>query len=217
MWIGDVGQNTWEEISRVDSAGANLGWRIREAAYCFNPSTGCTSAGLTPPARTMQRSHAQSITGGAFFTGDTNCAYHGVYIFGDYVTNNVWAMRPNGGALTDSVRIGQNVYNVVSFDRDSRGRVFATSLSNTSSVAANNGVVFILESPDMVAGSVTPLRPGRRAAASPAIRVGDVLRNPGAYALRDLDGRELRGVPSGVFFAAEKDGIGAAVLMTGIR
>jgi glucose/arabinose dehydrogenase len=202
LWIGDVGQNLYEEISRVDSAGSNLGWRLREGAFCFNPSTNCPSAGLTPPAKTMQRSHASSITGGAVFTGEPSSAYHGVYIFGDYVTNNVWAMRPAGGTLTDSVRIGQNVYNVVSFDRDSRGRVFATSLSNTSSVAANNGVVFVLESPDMTPAPVS-IRMNRRTGMNP-VRKGDLIRNPGAYELRGLDGRVLRTVPSGVFLAAKR-------------
>jgi hypothetical protein len=150
----------------------------------------------------MQRSHASSITGGAVFTGEPSSAYHGVYIFGDYVTNNVWAMRPAGGTLTDSVRIGQNVYNVVSFDRDSRGRVFATSLSNTSSVAANNGVVFVLESPDMTPAPVS-IRMNRRTGMNP-VRKGDLIRNPGAYELRGLDGRVLRTVPSGVFLAAKR-------------
>jgi glucose/arabinose dehydrogenase len=201
MWIGDVGQNLYEEISRVDSAGSNLGWRLREGAFCFNPSTNCPSAGLTTPAKTMQRSHASSITGGVVFTGDPSSAYHNVYIFGDYVSDHVWAMRPAGGTLNDSVRIGQ-VLNVVSFDRDSRGRVFATSLSNTSSVGANNGVVFILESPDMVPGPVS-LRHGRRATA-PAIRASDLLRNPGDYTVHGIDGRALRGAPAGVFLAAKR-------------
>jgi len=191
MWIGDVGQNTWEEISRVHQGGLNLGWRIREASYCFNPSTGCTSDGLTAPARTIQRSHGQSVTGGTFFTGDPTAAYHNVYIFGDYATDHVWAMRPSGAVLTDSVRIGQ-VLNVTSFDRDHQGRVFAVSLSNSASVANNNGVVFILESPDMRPSSVS-VRHRDAAAKSP--RLADLLRTPHAYQWRALDGSVI-GTPA---------------------
>lgn len=189
MWIGDVGQNLWEEISRVHTGGLNLGWRLREAAFCFNPSTNCPGEGLTPPARTIQRSHGASVTGGAVFTGDPTAAYHGVYIFGDYVTNRVWAMRPEGAVLTDSVVIGQ-VFNVSSFDRDARGRVFATSLSNASNVGANNGVVFILESPDMRANP-TSLRRGLSLPGARAVRLSDLRRNPSAYEWRGLDGRLL--------------------------
>ncbi len=207
MWIGDVGQGSWEEISRVDSAGSNLGWRIREGAYCFNPSTGCTSTGLLPPAKTMQRSHAASITGGDFFLGDSSSAFYGIYIFGDYVTNHVWAMRPSGATLTDSVRLG-SVTNVVSFDRDSRGRVFATSLG-TGSVNNNTGVVYVLESPDMIPGVPTALRAPARRAVMPALRAADVLRNPGDYVIRDLHGRLVegffaRGDAAGVFFVEKR-------------
>ena len=204
IWVGDVGQNLWEEVSRIHTGGLNLGWRVREAAFCFNPSSGCTSEGVTPPARSIQRSHGQSVTGGAVFTGDPTSAYHGVYIFGDYVTDHVWAMRISEGILTDSVRIGQ-VFGVASFDRDAKGRVFAVSLSNASSVGSNNGVVFILESPDMRPAPVS-LRQGRRATA-PTIRASDLVRNPEAYDLRTLDGRAGRregGLPAGMFLAARK-------------
>ena len=214
LWIGDVGQNQWEEISRVPEAGANLGWRIREGAYCFNPSTNCQSDGLVPPARTMQRSHAASITGGAFFTGDPTSAYHNVYVFGDYVTNHVWAMRPAGGQLTDSIRIGQ-VYNVVSFDRDAHGRVFATSLSNSSSVGSNNGVVFVLESPDMVSLPVG-IRGDARA---PGVRLRptDVARNPAAYEFRGLDGRLLTVAGNGTYWVRAKGARVEPQLMTVVR
>jgi glucose/arabinose dehydrogenase len=208
MWIGDVGQNLFEEISRVPGAGANLGWPIQEGAPCFSqsspnsPPATCNTAGHVEPAQTMQRSHANSITGGVVFTGDPASAYHGVYIFGDYGSNHVWAMRPSDGTLNDSVRIGQ-VINVVSFDRDSRGRVFATSLGTTNNAAANNtGIVYILESPDMVSGPVS-LRHGRRPTA-PAIRASDLLRNPGDYTVHGIDGRALRGAPAGVVLAAKR-------------
>lgn len=213
IWIGDVGQDRWEEISRVHTGGLNLGWRIREAAFCFNPSTGCASEGLTPPARTIQRSHGSSITGGTVFTGDPGSAYHGVYIFGDYVTNRVWAMRPVGATLTDSVVIGQ-VFNVSSFDRDAQGRVFATSLSNASSVGANNGVVFILESPDM-RPAPTSLRTPLPADARP-LRLADLRRNPAAYEWRGLDGRLIPAPASfrGTAWVRAKSGTQPARLVT---
>ncbi|HLU70294.1 MAG TPA: PQQ-dependent sugar dehydrogenase [Fibrobacteria bacterium] len=215
IWIGDVGQNRWEEISRVHTGGLNLGWRIREGAFCFNPATGCTDEGLTPPARTIQRAHGASITGGTVFTGDPNSAYHGIYIFGDYVTNHVWAMRPQGALLADSVVIGQ-VFNVSSFDRDARGRVFATSLSNSSSVGSNNGVVFILESPDMQPGP-TAVRSGRRPRDGPPLRLSALRRNPAAYEWRGLDGGLLPTPTAtfrGVAWVRAKNGTQPARLVT---
>lgn len=213
MWVGDVGQDvSREEISRIHEGGLNMGWPIREGAFCFRPATGCASEGLTPPARTLT-GHGRSITGGTVFTGDPASAYHGIYIFGDYVSNRVWAMRPSGNSLLDSVVIGQ-VFNVVSFDRDVHGRVFATSLSNAASVGANNGVVFILESPDMRPAPVS-LRPAR--AAGTRLRVEDLRRNPRAYEWRGLDGR-LMAAPDaafrGVAWVRAKGDAGPAQLIT---
>jgi glucose/arabinose dehydrogenase len=194
MWIGDVGQNLFEEVSRVATPGANLGWPIQEGASCFNqgspnsPLTNCTTTGHTAPAKFIQRSQARSVTGGAVFTGDPTAAFNGVYIFGDYETHHVWAMRPTGGTLADSVRLGQ-VFRVAAFNRDVHGRVFATSLSNSSTVTANNGVVFILESPDMRPAPVS-LR-GARPIGAKALRVADLRRNPEAYEWRSVEGRLL--------------------------
>jgi hypothetical protein len=122
------------------------------------------------------------------------------------VTNHVWAMRPAAGTLNDSVRIGA-VTNVVSFDRDSRGRVLATSMGTGSSPANNTGIVYILESPDMVAAPVS-LRRGQRAA-TPAIRMSDVRRHPGDYVVRGMDGREFdarkaASIPAGVFLVTKR-------------
>jgi len=59
LWIGDVGQDKFEEVDRLTSnqAGANLGWNIMEGTHCFMPATGCSTAGLT--LRFRLRSHAR--------------------------------------------------------------------------------------------------------------------------------------------------------------
>ena len=53
LWIGDVGQNTWEEVdSRPAGArGLDFGWRRWEGRHCFNPPTGCDPEGSRCPSR----------------------------------------------------------------------------------------------------------------------------------------------------------------------
>jgi glucose/arabinose dehydrogenase len=203
LWVGDVGQDAVEEISRV-TKGANLGWKVREGNSCFSPSSGCTSAGMTPAVIAINQPTAQSITGGTFFTGDPASRYHDVYIFGDYITDSVWAARIVNDSVTERVRLGL-IYNPVSFNRDHQGRVFAVSLSNTSSIGANNGVVFILESPDMQPGPVS-VRPARKPGIK-AISVADLYRNPDNYVVKTLDGRLIktgRGSFNGTVFVQKK-------------
>jgi glucose/arabinose dehydrogenase len=215
IWVGDVGQDTWEEISRVPKGG-NLGWRQREGNACYNPSTNCLSTGLQAPALVLPRSSATCITGGVFFAGASSAEFNGTYIFGDHGTHRVWAARLQGDTLVDLTQIG-SVNKVASFDRDRQGRVLATTISPTSgfAITSNIGRVMVLESPDMTLAPVS-VRAARLDRA-PNFRVTDVARNPDRYVLRSLDGAELHGIPRGAFFAAEKAHPGNSVLMTGIR
>jgi glucose/arabinose dehydrogenase len=214
IWAGDVGQDKYEEISRVPK-GANLGWRLREGPACFNPSTGCPSEGLQPPIQTMQRTHASSITGGVFFMGDPSSAYHGAYVFGDYGTHRLWAFRYQNGALVDSTVIG-SINKVVSFDRDRQGRILATSISPTNAftITSNIGRVFVLESPDMVLGTGTALRGRAGARSAKPITRADLLRNRAAYEIKGLDGRRLAEIPAGVFWVSKKGSLESAQLLS---
>lgn len=50
IYIADVGQNTYEEVSVVElEEGTNFGWPITEGLHCFRPSSGCDTSGLTLP------------------------------------------------------------------------------------------------------------------------------------------------------------------------
>jgi hypothetical protein len=93
---------------------------------------------------------------------------------------------------------------VSSFNLDTRGRVFALNV--------DNGVVNVLESPDMVPLGPVPLRHGRTTPSARPVRAAEFIRNPGDYVVHGLDGRALHGAPRGVFLAAKKGG-GAPGLM----
>ncbi len=141
LWVGDVGQWDWEEVSRVPK-GANLGWRLREANVCFNPSSGCPSEGLQHPALSLAHSEASCIVGGTFFVGPVS-PFNGAYIFGDFGTSRIWAARVQGDTLVNVTEIG-TVNRLVSFDRDREGRILVSAIGTN----ATNGRVLVLESPD---------------------------------------------------------------------
>ncbi|HLE84091.1 MAG TPA: PQQ-dependent sugar dehydrogenase, partial [Thermoanaerobaculia bacterium] len=86
LFIGDVGQNRVEEIDLLPagSAGANLGWRLKEGTGCFQPPAGCELPGLVDPI--LEYSHAEgcSVTGGYRYRGAAVAALAGVYLYGDF-------------------------------------------------------------------------------------------------------------------------------------
>lgn len=102
MWIADVGQDLYEEVNyrpAGSTAGVNYGWRCREAKHSFNTAN-CISTYTDP---IFEYGHngttgGFSITGGYVYRGPdaANAALLGTYVTADYVTGNVWLVKPNG-------------------------------------------------------------------------------------------------------------------------
>lgn len=95
LWCADVGQSTREEIDIIGK-GKNYGWRTMEGSLCFNPPTGCTTTGLTLPVWEYGRSEGYSVTGGFVYRGTKNPDLAGAYIYGDYGSGRIWALRYDG-------------------------------------------------------------------------------------------------------------------------
>jgi uncharacterized repeat protein (TIGR03806 family) len=92
LWVGDVGQNTWEEIDHVVKGG-NYGWNICEGFHKRGSTTQlCNTPGLLDPVVEHGRTEAQSITGGYVYRGSAMPSLVGTYIYGDYITGNIWAL-----------------------------------------------------------------------------------------------------------------------------
>ncbi len=92
LWVADVGQNTWEEINRVEK-GKNYGWRIMEGLHCFKPSKGCDIDGLSMPiAEYAHESGRCSITGGYVYRGKKIPHLQGTYVFGDYCSGEIMGL-----------------------------------------------------------------------------------------------------------------------------
>jgi uncharacterized repeat protein (TIGR03806 family) len=96
LWVGDVGEDSWEEIDRV-VAGGNYGWPIREGSRCFGRES-CRSAGLIPPVAEYPRSEGGTITGGFVYRGKAIPSLEGRYFFADFISARFWALRedPSG-------------------------------------------------------------------------------------------------------------------------
>lgn len=83
LWIGDVGQSTWEEADRVN-LGGNFGWRCREGASVFNSKCG-PGQNLIDPVVQFANAGGSSITGGYVYRGSAYPALVGQYVFADFI------------------------------------------------------------------------------------------------------------------------------------
>ena len=132
LWIGDVGQNEWEEIDfqpAASSGGENYGWRCYEGTHTFDLG-GCPPMNeLTPPVFDYSHSLGCSVTGGFVYRGCTYPELYGRYIFADFCSGRFWSITPNGSGGWTTVQLGNlsdNQYS--SFGEDSRGELYVAAL-----------------------------------------------------------------------------------------
>jgi glucose/arabinose dehydrogenase len=89
LFVGDVGQGTWEEVHEV-TRGDNCGWRRHEGFSVYDEDTQAPAA--SEPVSAYARSEGVSITGGYVYRGPSHAKLRGCYLYGDYLTGNVWAL-----------------------------------------------------------------------------------------------------------------------------
>jgi glucose/arabinose dehydrogenase len=124
LWAGDVGQNAKEEIDII-TPGGNYGWNAREG---FSPYNGGEKTPLmSDPVVDHGRDEAGSITGGYIYRGNAIPQLRGAYIYGDYLTGNLWRLRYDGQRVTEHERIG-NVPEIAGFGLDRHGELYLCSL-----------------------------------------------------------------------------------------
>lgn len=141
LYIGDVGQESWEEIDYAPPAtgGFNYGWRCMEGLHCTG-LTGCTcdltGATLTIPFQEFSSAAPTTnctIIGGFVYRGNNYPDLQGTYFYADYCSGIIWSLRYAGfGAVSEfTVRTAQldppgasTISSVVSFAEDARGEMY---------------------------------------------------------------------------------------------
>jgi len=129
MFIADVGQNVWEEISfeAADSGGGqNYGWRIFEADVCYLDD--CSTPNLVPPiAQYNHDGRHCSVTGGYIYRGESYPELYGNYFFADYCSGVMWRLFPNGSGSWDMAEVGRADFLVSSFGEDANGELYVVN------------------------------------------------------------------------------------------
>jgi len=129
LWAADVGQDDWEEIDLI-RRGANYGWRIMEGAHCFQPRTGCQTAGLVPPVAEYRNQRPRcAITGGYVYRGAAIPALRGAYLFGDYCSGEIMTLS-DGRAGTPRVLLSTGL-KISSFGQDQAGELYVVGHGGT--------------------------------------------------------------------------------------
>ncbi len=135
LWIGDVGQDSFEEVDRLtpQQGGANLGWRCREGTHPFNMSTpNCQTATFTDPI--LDYAHSQgddTVIGGYVYHGTNISALAGNYVFGDFISGRIWSLAQNGqGQWVRTFLLNSAGNDLASFGQDTNGELYIARYSS---------------------------------------------------------------------------------------
>jgi glucose/arabinose dehydrogenase len=122
LWVGDVGQNAREEVDFV-TKGANLGWPLMEGATC-RPSARCDD--LVPPVIDYPTSGGNcAVTGGFVYRGTALPQLAGAYVYGDYCSGRVWALRYDGTRVTEQRQVADLGSSLSTFAQGNDGELYA--------------------------------------------------------------------------------------------
>ena len=138
LWIGDVGQNAWEEIDHLPAGrieGANMGWSGLEGTHP-NPNVDPDGrTGANPVAPVFEYSHEAgncSVTGGFVYRGKAIAGLQGAYLFADYCAGHIRAMTLDAdGGFAKELDLGVEVDQPVSFTADADGEPYVLSDSGS--------------------------------------------------------------------------------------
>ena len=120
LWVGDVGQDAWEEVN-VLFAGGNFGWARTEGVECFG-APACQVDGDELPISIYGHDSGCSITGGEVYRGGRIPGLAGAYVFGDFCSGQIWALDAAGSA--DVIVLLSTDLNLLSFATDNAGGLF---------------------------------------------------------------------------------------------
>lgn len=141
LFVADVGQNLWEEVSVVDSGG-NYGWNIREGTHCFSTASPTDPNAITtcptqdpegdplidpvieiPNHDNPESGFATAIIGGVVYRRTDVPTWEGNYFFGNWSRN----YQPEGDVFIavrpDSAGSGLWEYKTITFTNTSDGQL----------------------------------------------------------------------------------------------
>ncbi|MGD9720582.1 MAG: PQQ-dependent sugar dehydrogenase [Pirellulales bacterium] len=128
LWCGDVGQDLWEEVDLIVKGG-NYGWNVREGVHKFGVGGSAPKPEIIEPIWEYHHETGKSITGGHVYRGKRLPQLEGCYLYADYVSGKVWALKYDEAAkkVVANYTIPGNIMPIISFGEDEQGEAYYTT------------------------------------------------------------------------------------------
>ena len=126
LWAGDVGQNLYEEIDLI-TKGGNYGWSVREGLHPFGDNGVPGRKDLIDPIWEYHHDTGKCIIGGHVYRGARLAELAGSYLYADYVSGRLWALRydEEKRRVVANRGIKSSGIPILSFGEDEKGEIYS--------------------------------------------------------------------------------------------
>ena len=122
IWVGQNGQDLYEQAFLVKK-GDNYGWSVTEGSQPFYLTRDKGPNFFTPPTVEHPHSEARSLTGGIVYYGSKFPELRGAYLYGDYSTGRIWAVRHDGNKVLWHKEVCDSRLAITGFGTDAKGEL----------------------------------------------------------------------------------------------
>ncbi len=130
LWTGDVGWEMREMVYRIDRGG-NYGWSSTEGSQIVKPDGKRSKIPITPPVVEHDHTEARSVTGGYFWQSDRIDELKDAYVYGDWMTGKIWALKYHDHEVTWHEEIADSTLQIICFAVDDDGEVLTVGYDGT--------------------------------------------------------------------------------------
>ncbi len=185
MWIGDVGQNFWEEINfePAGSGGWNYGWKFLQGSHCFPNSMdpNCPKVGVLPAA---EYSHIDQEAGGctviamAVYRGQESPTLNGIHFNSDFCSGRIWGVARGDDGNWQYQKLLDTTLFATGAGESESGEIYLTNCTcgyaEATGEVSRDGALWKLVSADKVpAGAQTAPLEGQAPEATPPGGAGE--------------------------------------------
>lgn len=133
VFAADNGWETWEMVHRIQRGG-NCGWPVMEARAVLRSEVKVGPTPIIPPIKDHSHTEANSVIGGPVYRGRKLPDLVGSFIYGDYITGTIWAIRSDGNGGYEHQTLVDTDQRITSFTEGSQGELYVLDYDYTGQI-----------------------------------------------------------------------------------
>ena len=133
IFAADNGWESWEMVHRI-ARGGNCGWPVMEGRAALRSEVGIGPTPIIPPIKDHPHTEANSVIGGPVYRGEKLADLNGAFVYGDYITGTIWAIRGDkDGAVSHSTLVDTD-QRIVAFCEGRGGELYVLDYDLTGQI-----------------------------------------------------------------------------------